>query len=103
MIVGSPKFDRRFAYSSGRRFGVDRLKVDNLLTRLINRQAEACAIFLGSLWDKEAGRINIFIFRNVRVLFANEVKFLSYFLCVYFKFEFKIEIEFLHLPFFFLF
>lgn len=57
------------------------------------------AIFLPHYGDKEASRINIFIFRNVRVLFANEVKFSSYFLCVYFKFEFKIEIKFLHLSF----
>lgn len=58
--------------------------------------------FSASLWDKEASRINIFIFRNVRVLFANEVKFLRISYAFILNLNLKLKLSFcIFLSFFF--
>lgn len=53
-----------------------------------------CAIFLPHYGDKEASLINIFIFRNVRVLFANEVKFRRIFYAFILNLNLKLKLSF---------
>lgn len=52
-----------------------------------------CAIFLPHYGDKEASLINIFIFRNVRVLFANEVKFRRIFYAFILNLNLKLKLR----------